>query len=158
MYPARSRWPASHVAGAPAHRSETHRDAVNEHNGFRAVAEQIAALPFAGDVLAGCRFEPHREDRLSAVLSGAVLSLALVGGVPILGEQADYRFTPVVRVSQCYLPRYSRRHIKIEENLVNRPTRRPTSISEVRHRSAQFSLKDSTSGWFDIHTACTAQW
>ena len=73
------------------------RVTVHRDRRLRPNAEQVAALPFACDVLAGQRLQARDEDRLVEVFGVAVLDFALVRRVPVVGEQANNGFTAIIR-------------------------------------------------------------
>ena len=71
--------------------------AVHRDRRLRPNAEQVAALPLACDVLAGQRLQADDEDRFVEVFGVAVLHLALVRRVPVVGEQANDGFAAIIR-------------------------------------------------------------
>ena len=75
-----------------------------DFGGGAVVGEQVAALPLRGDPGVGHRLQPGAQDGLVQTLGVAVLGLALVGGFPVLRQQADHRLAAGVGLLQRLLP------------------------------------------------------
>jgi hypothetical protein len=72
--------------------------------GGAVVGEQVGALILRGDVGVGQRLQPGAQDGLAQVLGIAELGMALVGGLPVLGQQADHRLAAGVGLLQRLPP------------------------------------------------------
>ena len=66
--------------------------------------EQVAALPLRSDVGVRHRLQPGNHDGLVQRLGIAELSLALGGGFPMLGQQANHRLAAGIGLLQRLLP------------------------------------------------------
>ena len=125
--------------------------ALNWNVGGGSVAEEVAALPFAGDAFLLQRLQPGTQDQLSQILRGPVLGQAFAGGLPAGREQADYHLAPLIGPKQGLLPPLTRRNtrhwIKIQENLVGKTGvllhQPPLQCDGLRGVPARMTQKDA---------------